>query len=166
MEPDVRVCQDQLPQTAQNVTTAPSKDTICHVRFDLFIQALKHKYMPPIDSSNVRRKKTSNTPIDVLAPGSRPPVADARSHFAQKNMTPNHNNAAGILIPIDNLPVEYLFAELFMVMEVLSSNARDKGRRYDVPLDPDVLTCLSKNIPDTASLCRSTSDRKCLREIS
>ena len=52
------------------------------------------------------KKKTSKAPIDVLAPGSRRPVADARSHFAQKKMTPNHNNAAGILMTIDSLPVD------------------------------------------------------------
>ncbi len=102
----VRVFQDQLPKTAQNVTTAPIKDIVCHLRFDLLIHALKHKYIPPIDSSNVRRKKTRNVPIDVLAPGSRRPAADARIHFAQKNMTPNHNNAAGTLMAIDTFLVE------------------------------------------------------------
>ena len=57
-----------MPQTAQNVTTAPIKDTVCHLRFDLLIHALKHKYIPPIDSSNVRRKKTSKLAYETVKP--------------------------------------------------------------------------------------------------
>jgi hypothetical protein len=76
------------------------------LKFDLCVHALKDKWIPPIDSSAVRRKKTSNAPIEVLAPGSSRPVADAMIHFAQKNKTPNHNNAAGTLMAGHDLPAE------------------------------------------------------------
>jgi len=33
--PDVQLFQDQLPEPAQNVRTAPIQDIICHLRFDL-----------------------------------------------------------------------------------------------------------------------------------